>query len=74
MAVPISWAPGILWFFLQETLHAHKTPRFRGGGILGLAGGSANFIFMGAGIFLLNFGCKRLPYTFKNELLTIDRM
>ena len=29
MAVPILWAPGILWFFLQEHLHAHKTPRFR---------------------------------------------
>ena len=36
--------------------HVHKIPRFRGGGILGLGGGgSADFIFMGARIFL-NFG------------------
>ena len=34
--------------------HAHKIPRFRGGGILGLGGGgSADFIFMGARIFLI---------------------
>ena len=30
MAAPISWAPGIFWFFLMETPHAHKTHRFRG--------------------------------------------
>ena len=37
--------------------HAHKIPRFRGGGggILGFGGGgSADFIFMGARIFLNN--------------------
>ena len=34
-------------FFLQENLHVHKIPRFFGGG-------SADFIFMGAGIFLKN--------------------
>ena len=42
-------------FFLQENLHAHKIPRFRGGGgYFGLwgGGGSADFIFLGAGIFL----------------------
>ena len=40
-------------FSLQENLHVHKIPRFRGGGfgVLG-GGGSADFIFMGAGIFL----------------------
>ena len=33
--------------------HVHQIPRFRGGGgILGLGGGSADFIFMGARIFL----------------------
>ena len=38
--------------FCRET-YVHKIPRFRGGGILGLGGGgSADFIFMGAGIFL----------------------
>ena len=43
-------------FFLHSagTTHAHKIPRFRrGGGILGIGGGgSANFIFMGARVFL----------------------
>ena len=47
IAVPILWAPVFFWFFLLENPHAHKIPRFRGGG-----GGSANLIFMGAGIFL----------------------
>ena len=34
--------------------HAHKIPHFRGGGIWGFLGGegSADFIFMGARIFL----------------------
>ena len=51
MAAPISWALGIFWLFLLENPHAHKIPRFRGrGGFEG--GGSANFIFMGAWIFL----------------------
>ena len=52
MTAPILWAPGIFWFFLQENPHAHKIPAFRG--VLGFfrrGGGSANFIFMGVGIF-----------------------
>ena len=36
---PILWAPGILGFFLQENLHAHKVPRFREGGNLDFFGG-----------------------------------
>ena len=53
MGVPILWAPGIFAFFLQENLHVHKIPCFRGGGILGfVGGGSANCIFMGAGILV----------------------
>ena len=54
MAAPISWAPGHFWFVLQENLHAPKLPRFRGGGCLGFfgEGRSADFVFMGAGIFL----------------------
>ena len=43
--------------FCRENLHVHKIPRFRGGGILGFwggGGGSADFIFMGAGIFLIH--------------------
>ena len=48
------WAPGKIAFFLQENPHAHKMPRF-GGGIWGFwGGGSADLIFMGAGIFLRN--------------------
>ena len=46
MAAPILWAPGIFWLFLLEKPRAHKIPRLKGGGV-----GSANFIFMGAGIF-----------------------
>ena len=54
MGAPILWVPGIFTFFLQENLHVHKIPRFRGGGILGFfGGGSAVFIFMGVGIFLI---------------------
>ena len=48
------WAPGIFWFFLLENPHAYKIPLFRGG-VLGFfkgGGGSANLIFMGAGILL----------------------
>ena len=55
MAAPILWAPRISAFFLQENLHVLKIPRFRGGGILCLGGGgSADLIFMGAGIFLIS--------------------
>ena len=52
MAAPILWTPGKNAFFLQDPVH--KIPRFRGGGILGFGGGggSADFIFMGARIFL----------------------
>ena len=41
--------------------HVHKIPRFRGGGIFGFGGGgSVDFIFMGARIFL-NFGGSEMP-------------
>ena len=58
MAAPILWALAFFGSFCWKTPHAHKIPRFmrrflfffffgkRGGG------GGANFIFMGAGIFL----------------------
>ena len=39
MGAPILWAPGIFAFSLQETLHVHKIPRFRGGGYFGRFGG-----------------------------------
>ena len=40
--------------FCKKKTHVHKIHRFRGGGILGFfwGGGSADFIFMGARIFL----------------------
>ena len=44
-------------FFLQEkpmSIKKKKNPPFRGGGILGFGGGgSADFIFMRTGIFLI---------------------
>ena len=54
MAAPILWALGKIAFVLQETLHAHKIPRFRRGvfWVLGEGGGSADFIVMGARNFL----------------------
>ena len=58
MAAPILWAPGILGLFLKENPHAHKIPPFRGGvvGFLEGGGGSADFIFMGVGIFPTKVG------------------
>ena len=59
MAAPILWTPGKDVFFLQENLHVHKIPRFFGGGggilVWGGGEGSADFMFMGAGIFLSPF-------------------
>ena len=54
MAAPILWAPRSSVFFLQENLHVHKILRFRGGGFWVWGGGSADFSFMGAGIFLIS--------------------
>ena len=52
MAAPILWAPGKCVLSAGKS-HVHKIPRFRGGGIVGcFLGGSADFIFMGARIFL----------------------
>ena len=39
MAAPILWTPGKTAFFLQENLHVHQIPRFRGGGNFGFWGG-----------------------------------
>ena len=54
MAAQILWTPGEMRPFCRKS-HVHKIPRFIGGrGILGLGGGggSADFIFMRARIFL----------------------
>ena len=53
MAAPILWTPGKMRPFCRKS-HVHKIPRFRGGGgvFWVLGGGSADFIFMGARIFL----------------------
>ena len=54
MAAPILWTPGKNAFFRQGNLQVHKIPRFGGEGDFGFGGGgSADFIFMGAGIFLI---------------------
>ena len=55
MAAPILWTPGKIRPFCRKS-HVHKIPRFRGGGYFGFLGGrgSADFIFMGARIFLRN--------------------
>ena len=63
MAAPVLWAPGIFWFFLLENPHSHKIPPF-GGGCLGFLGrgGSANFVFVGVGIFFSRDRGSRLMY------------
>ena len=53
--MPILWAPGKIAFFLLENLHAHKIPRFfGGGGIFGVLGGrgGGRFYFYGRKDFL----------------------
>ena len=41
-------------FFLQENLHVHKIPRFRGG-VFWVWGGGCRFYFYGCGIFLIYY-------------------
>ena len=53
MAAPILWMPGKMRPFCRKS-HVHKIPRFRGGYFGFFWGGSADFIFMGARIFLTN--------------------
>ena len=55
MAAPILWAPGIIAFSLQENLHAHTIPDFRGICFFGGAG-KCRFCFYGRGIFLNDRG------------------
>ena len=54
MAAPILWTPGKMRPFCRKN-PVHKIPRFRGEGYFGFGrgGGSADFIFMGARIFLI---------------------
>ena len=66
MAAPILWAPGKMRPFCRKN-HVHKISRFRGGVFWvwgGGGGGSADFIFMGARIFLT------LPFSAKIFLVT----
>ena len=56
MAAPILRTPGKMRSFCRKTC-VHKIPRFGGGGYFGFGGGgSADFIFMGARIFLSFLG------------------
>ena len=68
MTAPILWAPGI--FVLSAgNPHAHKIPRFRGGQGSWVfwtgGGGSADFIFMGVGIFLKFGGVLTSPKKYR---------
>ena len=64
MGASILWTPGKCVLSAGKTL-VHKIPRFRGGGYFGFfwGGGSADFIFMGARIFLTQFS-EQLPERF----------
>ena len=57
MAARILWAPGKMRSSAGKT-HVRKIPPFRGGGFWGGGGGSADFIFMGARIFLMKIQVK----------------
>ena len=50
MGASILWTPGKMRS--AGKTHVHKIPRFRGGYFGSFLGGSADFIFMGARIFL----------------------
>ena len=52
MAAPILWAPGIFLVLSAGKPPRHKNPPSRGGVVsFEKGGGSANFIFIGVGIF-----------------------
>ena len=53
MAASILWTPGIFAFFLQENLHVHKIPRFRGGYLGFFLGGECRLYFYGRGAIFL---------------------
>ena len=64
MAAPILWASRISVFFLQENLHVHKIPRFRGG--------KCRFYFYGRGDF--SGVCKfSVPYPWNKNLPFMGR-
>ena len=67
MAAPI-WTPVKNAFFLQEKPHVHKIPRFRGGDFGFWGGGSSDFIFMGAAIFLNTIRPQIQVHECKNPL------
>ena len=83
MAAPTLWTPGKNAFFLQENLlFFHRIPRFWGGGgfwvwgggfWVGGGGGGADFIFMGAGIFLINSEDRGLKVRFSLATIAFDR-
>ena len=67
MAAPILWAPGIFGLFLQDK--NSMSIKFLVSGVwylVFLGGGSVNFVFMGAGIFVI------LDYTMIKALAVIN--
>ena len=68
MAAPILWTPGKMRPFCRKN-HVHIIPRFRGGGYFGFwGGGSADFISMGAGIFLILSQCSSFSVSCKQVI------
>ena len=62
MAAPILWTPGIFWFFLLRTPHAHKFLVFFGGGgfgFFGQGGRSVNLFLSAREFFWICKGAKR---------------
>ena len=53
--------------FCRKKTHVHKIPRFRVGGYFGFGGGgSADFIFMGARLFLNSFREEQVQQLWRN--------
>ena len=65
MAAPILWTPGKMRSFCRKN-HVRKIPPFKGGGFGG--GGSADFIFMGARIFLIFKTPREVPSTRRTKI------
>ena len=70
MGAPILWTPGKMHSFCRKN-HVRKIPVF-GGGFWGGGGGSADFIFMGARIFLKKINANFFVQSFLATLRVMD--